>query len=91
MWPYEEPDWSQDSQAGRRSGGTSGSADREAHGRDRGIGRRGRRGRDELSTEPPGQPPAWSGGDDSLEPLPPLDRRMGRQPEFEPEYEGDSW
>jgi GT2 family glycosyltransferase len=77
-------------------------------------------GRDDWRN--PASPPAWSGRDDELEPLPPLDgsgQRPGRRrswesaedgdwgrlgdagdpdprwadplPDFEPEYEGDSW
>ncbi|HEX2319471.1 MAG TPA: glycosyltransferase [Streptosporangiaceae bacterium] len=79
-------------------------------------------GPDRDDWQSPASSPAWSGGDDELEPLPPLDepgQRPGRRrtwesaddgdwgrlgdarnpdprwadplPDFEPEYEGDSW
>jgi GT2 family glycosyltransferase len=117
-------------------GSGRGQPERESEiGRSAGRGHRrwGRRGADDdqpaRSQGPerdgwqgPASPPAWSGGDDELEPLPPLDgpgQRRGRRrswqsaedgdwgrlgdagnadprwadplPDFEPEYEGDSW
>ncbi|MGN6794702.1 MAG: glycosyltransferase [Streptosporangiaceae bacterium] len=114
----------------REDGGRDGSGRGRSGGR--GIGRRSRRGGDDQpasSSRPdreewqsPAPCSAWSGGDDELEPLPPLDgpgQRPGRRltwqsaddsdwgrlgdsknsdprwadplPDFEPEYEGDSW
>ena len=126
-YKVNEPERSRDSGMHRRvdrDGADPGHGDRSGRGR----GRRSRRGGDERparSFQPERddwasgeQPPAWAGGADELEPLPPLEDPGRRRawgsaeesdwgrldeaenpdprwaaplPEFEPEYEGDTW
>ncbi len=111
--------------------GGKGRTGRHGSGRDgsgrRGVSRWGRGGDEQASRSAQRagddwpsaeQSPAWSGGADELEPLPPLEdtgrrrawqsaedsdwgrlgdeedsdpRRASPLPEFEPEYEGDTW
>ena len=124
-----DADWSPASDD--RYAGGQGRTGRHGSGRDgsgrRGVSRWGRGGDEQASRsaqrasddwQSAEQPPAWSGGADELEPLPPLEDagrrrawqsaedsdwgRLGDEedadprwaaplPEFEPEYEGDTW
>jgi GT2 family glycosyltransferase len=129
--PQVAAEWGTDPGTPRRSQGQRGSGQRRTGQRgteQRSAGRRARHRDDERDARPQqperdewppaGQPAAWNGGADELEPLPPIDdhgrRRSSRSaedgdwgqlgetesrdprwaaplPDFEPEYEGDTW